>query len=360
MSLPDALYAALGEVIEEQRREWKRERELMEAERRAERAEWQNERRAFREQIEQMVAERLAAVTNGRDGADGATGRDGVGVADFLRAEDCLSVALTDGRVIHLGSVVGPQGAQGERGEPGESVVGPAGPPGEKGDKGDPGESIIGERGEKGDPGPKGDPGRDGIDGKDGRDAVDGAPGRDGRDGDPGPMGERGPEGPLGRLPAVRAWSDAVHYVGDVVTHAGGAWQAQRDTGREPPHEDWLCIVSPGAAGERGADGRGFTIRGTWSATDVYAALDVVALNGASFAARRDDPGPCPGEGWQMIARQGKPGEEGKRGVGLRGEPGPPVAAMAVDGEGLLTLTNADGSTVTCDLYPLLSRIAHR
>jgi hypothetical protein len=30
---------------------------------------------------------------------------------------------------------------------------------------------------------------------------------------------------------------------------------------------------------------------------------------------------------------------------------------MAVDDDGMLTLTNADGSRVTCDLYPLLSRL---
>jgi len=31
---------------------------------------------------------------------------------------------------------------------------------------------------------------------------------------------------------------------------------------------------------------------------------------------------------------------------------------MSIDGEGLLTLTNADGSTVECDLYPILTKLA--
>ena len=113
--------------------------------------------------------------------------------------------------------------------------------------------------------------------------------------------------------------------------------------------------------GKDGVDGRSFVIRGTWSETETYRELDVVVINGASFAAERDDPGPCPGDGWQMIAAQGKRGNAGERGAGARGErgaPGPPAVALDVNDEGMLTLTNADGSTVTCDLYPLLARLA--
>ena len=115
-----------------------------------------------------------------------------------------------------------------------------------------------------------------------------------------------------------------------------------------------------GPTGDRGAEGRSFAIRGTWSEGEAYRELDVVALNGASFGARRDDPGPCPGEGWQMIAAQGKRGNAGERGAGARGErglPGPPAVALDVNEEGLLTLTNADGSQVSCDLYPLLAKL---
>jgi hypothetical protein len=115
-----------------------------------------------------------------------------------------------------------------------------------------------------------------------------------------------------------------------------------------------------GLPGENGNDGRSFNIRGTWSEAEIYQALDVVALNGASFVARCDNPETCPGEGWQLIAAQGKrgnPGERGAAGKGERGMPGVSAMAMDVDDQGLLTLTNADGSTVTCDLYPLLRKL---
>jgi hypothetical protein len=60
---------------------------------------------------------------------------------------------------------------------------------------------------------------------------------------------------------------------------------------------------------------RSLTVAGTYNATVRYRALDTVALNGASFAARVDDPGPCPGDDWQMIASQGKKGQPGRDGV---------------------------------------------
>lgn len=244
--------------------------------------------------------------------------------------------------------------------------------------------------GEPGKDGVNGRDGKDGQDGRDGRDVEDieviqtgdvaefrftvgdmtsafevhlprGEPGEPGRDGEPGPAGERGQDGKdgaPGKLGIVRAWTDAVHYEGDVVAHAGSTWQALRDTGRAPPADDWICIA------ERGSDGqsaRQLVFLGTWDAEATYEALNVVALNGASFVAKRNDPGPCPGEHWQLMAGQGKrgaPGLPGERGEkGERGEPGSPVVALDIDSEGLLTLTNGDGSTVTCDLYPVLSKL---
>jgi hypothetical protein len=247
--------------------------------------------------------------------------------------------------------------------------------------------------------GKDGAPGRDGADGKDGADgapglsvdldvvremiaaalaamplAKDGAPGRDGADGkdaDPDavaalvatevakrfaelPPPERGAEGPPGKLPIVTEWVDAVHYEGDCVTHRGASYQALRDTGQEPPHADWRCFA---AAGQ---DGRSIAIRGTYDESAEYRELDVVVLGGASFVARQDSPGTCPGPGWQLWAAQGKrgqPGEPGKRGEpGLRGLPGPAVVRLGIDENGMQTLTNADGTTVQCDFYPVLAK----
>lgn len=158
-------------------------------------------------------------------------------------------------------------------------------------------------------------------------------------------------DGKDGMLPVVREWSDQVHYKTHVVAHAGSTYQALRDTAKAPPHDDWICLA------RAGADGLSFSIKGTWDATGGYQKLDVVTLNGASFAARNDLPGPCPGEGWQLIAMQGKQGKPGPALKGDRGLPGPMIQSMSVDDDGMLSVKNSDGSVVTCDLYPLLSRI---
>src|SRR5580765_3360198 len=140
----------------------------------------------------------------------------------------------------------------------------------------------------------------------------------------PGPDGRRGQKGEPGTLPVAREWAPGiVHYAGVVVTHGGGTWQASCDTGQAPGHADWVCLARPGI------DAAIPKVRGTWSDAEVYAALDIVALGGSSFIARREAPGPCPGEGWQLIAsagRQGSKGPPGERGeagaAGARGLPG--------------------------------------
>jgi hypothetical protein len=211
--------------------------------------------------------------------------------------------------------------------------------------------------GKDGEPGPPGPPGADGRDGEQG---PPGEPGKDGRDGVDGRDGKDGADGRDGKLPAVRLWEPAsVFYEGEAVSHAGATWQAIRDTGSEPPGEHWRCLASAGAPG---ADGRGFDVRGTWAAEEAYRARDVVIIGGSSFVARRDDPGPCPGEGWQLFASagsKGKPGEQGPAGkTGERGPPGPAVVSMDIGDDGLLVLRNSDGSEVALDMYPLLNRIA--
>lgn len=211
-----------------------------------------------------------------------------------------------------------------------------------------PKDGADGKDGAPGERGADGAPGRDGEPGKDGRDGVDGINGKD---------GEQGREGPPGKLAIVKEWTAGVHYGADVVAHMGGTYQALKDTAEEPGGADWICLAAPGVDG---LNGRSMVIRGTYAEDAGYFALDVVALNGGSFVAKSDDPGPCPGPGWQLLASQGKSGKPGDRGapgpVG-RGEPGAPVIAASIDGNGLLTLVNGDGSTVECDLYPVLAKV---
>ena len=212
--------------------------------------------------------------------------------------------------------------------------------------------------------GVNGKDGRDGIDGKDGaegapgKDGADGLNGKDGVDGLNGKDGRDGIDGRDGSLPMIRAWSDGVHYAGDCVTRDGATWQAQRDTGRPPPHDDWLCIAAAGAAG------RSMNICGTYDPDATYEAFDVVALNGGSFISLRDDPGQCPGDGWQLLVTRGKPGpkgDDGQRGPagppGRDGAPGQSVVSLVVDDTGLLRLTNGDGTEVEADFYPVLRAI---
>src|SRR5262245_2646893 len=134
--------------------------------------------------------------------------------------------------------------------------------------------------------------------------------------GPPGPSGPRGEEGPPGKLPLVKLWmAETVFYAGDVVAYDGGTYQAKRDTGQPPSHADWICLAAAGR------DGNSIAVRGTFHETAEYRCLDVVALNGGCFIARKDAPGPCPGSGWQLLASQGKRGVAGARGE--RGERGP-------------------------------------
>ena len=117
---------------------------------------------------------------------------------------------------------------------------------------------------------------------------------------------------PPAKFQTIRAWKpDTIYHEGAIVAFAGGTWQAQRDTARVPG-QDWVCLASAGHS---------FTVRGTFNETAEYHRLDVVALNGGSFIALKDAPGPCPGPGWQLIASQGKRGVAGEKGE--RGPPGP-------------------------------------
>jgi hypothetical protein len=102
-----------------------------------------------------------------------------------------------------------------------------------------------------------------------------------------------------GKLPAIREYTVGRAQATEIVTHTGSLWQARVDTLQAPPHGDWICLV------RAGRDGQSPEVRGTFDSSETYKRLDVVARNGAAFIARRDDPGLCPGSGWQMTSRQG-------------------------------------------------------
>jgi hypothetical protein len=123
---------------------------------------------------------------------------------------------------------------------------------------------------------------------------------------------------PPAKFQTIRAWKpDTIHYEGAIVAFAGGTWQAQCDTGKAPGTKDWVTLAVAGR------DGRTPRVRGTYSADATYQALDLVMRESSSFIATRDDPGPCPGDGWQMIACGGKRGAAGEKGErGPRGDAG--------------------------------------
>jgi hypothetical protein len=142
----------------------------------------------------------------------------------------------------------------------------------------------------------------------------------------------------------VRAWiEDGISYEGTVVSFDGATWQAQKDTAQKPPHRDWMCLAAAGRAAVSPV------VRGTFDLAETYDALNIVALNGSSFIARCNDPGECPGDGWQLIAsagRQGKPGPKGDRGEpGQRGAPGVSVLRGEVN-QFTLKLITSDGGTI--------------
>jgi hypothetical protein len=328
--LLDAWRGALAEALHIERRQWERQRELIEAQvtatilqLRAEATEWQATARAALDEVlkahEQVLAI-AAKLTNGADGVPGPAGAAGP---------------------------VGPQGERGAVGERGEQgamgPVGPGGPAGEKGDQGPAGpqgeRGVVGERGEAGAMGPAGPAGAPGEKGD------HGAPGAVGPMGEPGTAGEQGPagkdgipgrDGAPGKIEAALPYREGeVHYRGAIVLLGGSTWQARADTARAPPHEDWICIAAAGRDGRDGVDGRSLRVRGTWREGDAYAALDIVALNGGSFIARRDDPGECPGDGWQSLTLPGKRGQQGEAGKkgerGEKGERGPGIAGWDID-----------------------------
>jgi hypothetical protein len=81
-------------------------------------------------------------------------------------------------------------------------------------------------------------------------------------------------------------------------------------------------------------------VLGTYNEGAEYHRLDIIALNGSSFIAKHDDPGPCPGEGWQLLASAGRTGGRGEKGeqglpgrsiTGPKGEAGASIVGWTID-----------------------------
>ena len=151
--------------------------------------------------------------------------------------------------------------------------------------------------------------------------------------GPPGPPRPPGPPGTPGKLPIAKIWrQDSVTYEAQVVCYDGSLYQALKDTAQVPGGSDWICLAVAGR------DAITPQVRGTYKNDEQYKKLDVCAFNGASFIARHDDPGECPGRGWQLLASRGKtgdkglPGPRGEKGPqGEQGPPGPIVTAWEID-----------------------------
>jgi hypothetical protein len=133
-----------------------------------------------------------------------------------------------------------------------------------------------------------------------------------------------------GKLPVAKTWRpESVTYQAELVCHEGALYQARQDTAQAPGGPDWVCVA------RAGRDALTPNCRGTYKPGGNYKYLDIVVLNGDSFIARKADPGPCPSDGWQLIAARGPRGEKGLPGPrgekGERGEPSSLIVGWEID-----------------------------
>jgi hypothetical protein len=177
--------------------------------------------------------------------------------------------------------------------------------------------------------------------------------------------GAKGEQGDPGCLPMVQPYIPGkIYYRGDAVADSTGTFQAKRDTAKAPSleSEEWACIARSGEDGNDGAPAREFQVCGSYDPKRSYRKLSLVTWNGSTFVARRDDPGDCPGDGWQLLASRGKAGNKGLPGPrgekGERGEPGASIVSWHIDHERYrVTPFAADGRAgPTLDLRELFEQ----
>ena len=240
-----------------------------------------------------------------------------------------LIFTLTDGSVIDLGSVMGPQGPKGETGATGpQGQTGPQGAKGdtgaagasvvsltkksqsgttatytmklsdgkefdfdvetvkgEKGDKGDKGETgATGPKGETGSQGPKGETGPQGAQGPKGDTGAAGAEGPKGATGDTGPKGEPGEKGEKGEKGDTGAQGPKGDP-GDIGPKGEPGEKGEKgekgDTGAQGPKGD-PGETGPqgktgpqgpaGPTGPKGDTGTGFTVKGYYGSVSALQA----------------------------------------------------------------------------------------
>ena len=256
-----------------------------------------------------------------------------------------LVFTLTDGSVMDLGAVMGPQGPKGETGARGEKgETGAQGPKGETGVQGPKGETgARGEKGETGPQGPKGDTGAQGPQGETGERGPKGDPG------ERGPKGETGAQGPKGETGAgflVRGYYASASALEASVQEpmAGDAY----GVGVSEPYdiyifdgvtESWVNNGPlQGAKGEKGE-------KGDKGDTGAQGPKGDPGADGA-----KGDPGERGPKG-----ETGAPGEQGPKGeTGSTGPQGPQGPAGKTPVKGTDYFTQADKQEIAEDAAALV------
>jgi len=99
----------------------------------------------------------------------------------------------------------------------------------------------------------------------------------------------------------------------------------------------------PGPAGPAGRDGATGEPRGKYDGKEFYQKLDRVSFNGSEWIARKDPPGPLPGDGWML----GAMGKKGRPGIGIQN---------ATIRDYALVLEMTDGKTLSIDMRGMFER----